>query len=83
MKEPKSILAIGVIAAETEEEAKYLAGPLELMWARMATGSSDLSFPTREEASKYVYTPQEEAARQYNKGRFVIGSAANVAENLK
>ncbi|MED3728972.1 hypothetical protein ABEY69_01485 [Priestia filamentosa] len=46
MKEPKSILAIGVIAAETEEEAVYLAGPLELMWARMATGSSDLSFPT-------------------------------------
>ena len=82
-KEPKSILAIGVIAAETEEEAKYLAGPLELMWARMATGSRDLSFPTLEEASKYVYTPQEEAARQHNKDRFVIGSAANVAEKLK
>ena len=82
-KEPRSILAIGVIAAETEEEAKYLAGPLELMWARMATGSRDLSFPTLEEASKYVYTPQEEAARQHNKDRFVIGSAANVAEKLK
>jgi len=36
MNEPKSILAIGIITAETEEEAKYLAGPLELMWARMA-----------------------------------------------
>jgi alkanesulfonate monooxygenase SsuD/methylene tetrahydromethanopterin reductase-like flavin-dependent oxidoreductase (luciferase family) len=46
------------------------------------TGSSDLSFPTLEEASKYVYTAQEEA-RQYNKDRFVIGSAANVAERLK
>jgi luciferase family oxidoreductase group 1 len=83
MKEPNSILAIGVITAETEEEAKYLAGPLELTWARMATGSRDLSFPTLEEASKYVYTPQEEAARQYNKDRFVIGNAANVAEKLK
>lgn len=82
MNEPKSMLAIGVITAETEEEAKYLAGPLELMWARMATGSRNLSFPTLEEASKYVYTPQEEAARQYNKDRFVIGSAANVAEKL-
>jgi luciferase family oxidoreductase group 1 len=83
MNEPKSILAIGVITAETEEEAKYLARPLELMWARMATGSSDLSFPTLEEASKYVYTPKEEAARQYNRDRFVIGSAANVAKKLK
>ncbi|PFE33452.1 hypothetical protein CN270_12385 [Priestia megaterium] len=43
MKELKSIL---VIATEAEEEAVYLAGPLELMSARMATGSSDLSFPT-------------------------------------
>ncbi|TCN28126.1 LLM class flavin-dependent oxidoreductase [Mesobacillus foraminis] len=83
MNEPKSMLAIGVITAETEEEAKYLAGPVELMWARMATGSRDLSFPTTEEASKYVYTPQEKEARQYNKDRFVIGSAANVAEKLK
>ncbi|RSL28691.1 hypothetical protein D7Z54_35305 [Salibacterium salarium] len=37
MKESKSILAIGVITAETEEEAKYIAGPVELMWARMRT----------------------------------------------
>jgi luciferase family oxidoreductase group 1 len=83
LNQPKSMLAIGVITAETEEEAKYLAGPVELMWARMATGSRDLSFPTMEEASKYVYTPQEEEARQYNKDRFVIGSVANVAEKLK
>jgi len=46
MKELKSILVIGVIATEAEEEAVYLAGSLELMWARMATGSGDLSFPT-------------------------------------
>ncbi len=32
------MLAIGVITAETEEEANYLAGPVELMWARMETG---------------------------------------------
>jgi len=83
MNEPKSMLAIGVITAETEEEANYLAGPVELMWTRMATGSRNLSFPTLEEASMHVYIPQEEEARQYNKDRFVIVSAANVAEKLK
>jgi hypothetical protein len=31
----------------------------------------------------HVYIPQEEEARQYNKDRFVIVSAANVAEKLK
>ncbi|RAS74572.1 LLM class flavin-dependent oxidoreductase [Priestia endophytica] len=83
MKEPKSILAIGVIAAETEEEAKYLAGPLELMWARMRTGSSNLSFPTLEEAKAHIYTPEEEAARNANKDRFVIGNVNDVAHQLR
>ncbi|HZG71393.1 MAG TPA: hypothetical protein VEY51_07615 [Chondromyces sp.] len=83
MNEPKKMLAIGVIKAETEEEAKYLTGPVGLMWTRMATGSRDLSFLTMEEANMYVYTSQEEEARQYSKDRFVIGSVANVAEKLK
>ncbi|RAS80284.1 LLM class flavin-dependent oxidoreductase [Priestia endophytica] len=83
MKEPKSILAIGVIAAETEEEAKYLSGPLELMWARMRTGSSNLSFPTLEEAEAHIYTPEEEAARNANKDRFVIGNVNDVAHQLR
>ncbi|RPK14803.1 LLM class flavin-dependent oxidoreductase [Priestia endophytica] len=82
-KEPKSILAIGVIAAETEEEAKYLAGPLGLMWARMRTGSSNLSFPTLEEAEVHIYTPEEEAARNANKDRFVIGNVNDVAHQLR
>ncbi|MFP5165761.1 hypothetical protein ACUUYQ_21475 [Bacillus halotolerans] len=54
MKELKSILAIGVIVGETEEEAKYLAGPEELSWARMSNGSSNLSFPTSEEAKVHI-----------------------------
>ncbi|MDG8483799.1 hypothetical protein OLA23_10520, partial [Streptococcus pneumoniae] len=83
MKEPKSILAIGVIVGETEEEAKYLAGPAELSWARMSTGSSNLSLPTLEEAKTHVYTPEEKAARNANKDRFVIGSVNEVAHQLR
>jgi luciferase family oxidoreductase group 1 len=83
MKEPKSILAIGVIVAETEEEAKYLAGPVELTWARMRTGSSNLSFPTLEEAESHIYTPEEKEARDANKDRFVIGSVNDVAVQLR
>ncbi|MGX9292282.1 hypothetical protein ACSLGF_14010 [Bacillus sp. A015] len=79
MKEPKSILAIGVIVRETEEEAKYLAGPAELSWARMSTGSSNLSLPTLGEAKTHIYTPEEKAARNANRDRFVIGSVNEVA----
>lgn len=83
MSEPKSILSIIVVVGETEEEAEYLAGPAELQWVRWGTGAFHLAPPTLEEASSYVYTVQEEAVRQENKGRFVIGNVENVAEKLR
>lgn len=83
LKEPQSILAIGVIVAKTEEEAKYLAGPVELMWARIGSGSSDISFPTVEEAYEHPYSPREEQTRLSNQARFVIGSVEQVAQKLR
>lgn len=80
--EPQSMLATIVITAETEEEAKYIAGPAELMWAQMSTGTRNLTFPTPEEAKNHTYTPHEELARERNKDRFVIGSVEQVAEHL-
>ncbi|WP_042350799.1 LLM class flavin-dependent oxidoreductase [Bacillus massiliigorillae] len=83
MKKPKSILSIIVITAETDEEAEYLAGPVELYWTRLSTGSRIFSFATPEEASKHVYSPAEKAAREDNKSRFVIGNVKKVAEKLR
>jgi len=81
--EPKSILAIIVIAAETEEEAKYLAGPAELQWVRWGTGQFQYAPPGLEEANAHVYTAREEAVRLENRGRFVIGSVENVEKQLR
>ncbi|MCM3512240.1 MsnO8 family LLM class oxidoreductase [Carnobacterium inhibens] len=67
MKEPKSILAIPVITAETEEEAHYLSGPLELMWTRMFMGSADISFPSLAEAESHTYTLEEKRIRAQNR----------------
>lgn len=83
LNKPKSILSIIVITAETEEEAHYLAGPVELYWTRLYTGSRIFSFATAEEAKDYVYSPTEEAARQQNKSRFIIGDVKTVAEKLR
>lgn len=83
MPEPKSILAIIVVTAETEKEATYLAGPAELQWVRWGTGQFQLAPPTLEEASAHVYTAQEKAVRQENEGRFVIGSVENVEKRLR
>lgn len=82
LNEPQSMLATIVITAETEEEARYIAGPAELMWAQMSTGTRNLTFPTPEEAKNHAYTPHEELARERNKERFVIGNVGQVAEQL-
>lgn len=83
MQEPYSILSIIVIAADTEEEARHLAGPAELQWARWGTGTYKLPPPTLEEAASHRYSPAEEAAREESRGRFVIGSRAQVGERLR
>ncbi|QQK78969.1 LLM class flavin-dependent oxidoreductase [Salicibibacter cibi] len=83
LQEPKSALAIIVIAADSEEEAEYLAGPAELQWVRWGTGQFTHAPPTLEEAENHVYTPQEEKIRQENRGRFVIGSVEDVAKKLR
>lgn len=83
MKEPKSILSIIVVTAETDEEAAYLAGPVELYWTRLSTGNASLPFPSLEEARSHVYSPAEEAARRENKDRYIVGNVKSVAERLR
>ncbi|MDQ1005344.1 alkanesulfonate monooxygenase SsuD/methylene tetrahydromethanopterin reductase-like flavin-dependent oxidoreductase (luciferase family) [Neobacillus niacini] len=83
LKEPKSILSIPVITAETEEEAKYLAGPMELLWARMGTGSSNLAIVSPEAAANHKYTNAERAAYNKNKKRYIIGDIKTVAQKLR
>jgi len=80
---PKSILSTIVICAETDEEARDLARPAELQWARWGTGSFHLPPPTLDEARSHIYSPAEEAAYQANKGRFIIGSVKKVEERLR
>ncbi|WP_148359677.1 LLM class flavin-dependent oxidoreductase [Peribacillus simplex] len=82
LSEPKSMFSIMVIAAETDEEAEFIAGPAELMWAQMSMGKTNFSFPSPTKAKNHIYTLAEESARERNKARFVIGSAETVAEKL-
>ncbi|WP_433581118.1 LLM class flavin-dependent oxidoreductase [Paenibacillus amylolyticus] len=81
--EPKAILTVTLITAETEEEAQYLAGPIELYNARIRTGNMYLPFPTLKEASEHVYSDDEEYARKLNKSNLIVGSIATISEKLR
>ena len=80
--EPCSMLSIGAFAAETTEEAQYLAAPALLMWTMLATGKKITAYPTLKEANNYPYTLQEAAIRDQQRDKFVIGTAGEVAERL-
>ena len=60
LSEPKVNIAVQVLCAETEEEAKRLAASRNLVRLRIVTGRRS-GVPPVEEALAYPYTPQERA----------------------
>ncbi|MEC0236144.1 hypothetical protein P4H71_17620 [Paenibacillus kribbensis] len=85
MSVPRSIVSTIVITAETDDEAKYLAAPLELLWARMYAGTlmQGQPFPSLEEAHSHVYSLAEKEARKENRNRFIIGGIKTVSDQLR
>ncbi len=83
LSEPKSILSIIVVTAETDEEALQLAELAILYWVMLMTGkitpnSSLASF----EQQDYKYSAAELVVRKQVLQKFVIGSPGKVAEQL-
>jgi luciferase family oxidoreductase group 1 len=79
---PHSILAIGVLCAETDEQAEELALMVDLAYLRRHTGQP-APLPTLAEAKAYPFTELErEQARAY-RGRQIIGSPQIVRERIE
>ncbi|VCU71339.1 Limonene 1,2-monooxygenase [Pigmentiphaga humi] len=72
--EPRAILAVSAICAPEEDEAERLAATADLSMMRTRTGRTRHPLPSVEEALAYVYQPEEEALRQYNRTRIHIGT---------
>ncbi|WP_237262308.1 LLM class flavin-dependent oxidoreductase [Sporosarcina ureae] len=83
LSEPKGILALIVVCAETEERAHQLALPAQLQWARWGTGNYKLPPPSLEEAISHSFSPAEESVTKENEGRFVIGTPSQVKKQLE
>ena len=79
---PGAILAVAVIAAETDAEAERLAAPMELNRLRRDRGEY-WPLPSVEEALAYAYTDAERAAIARNRSRLFVGSPATVMAKLE
>ena len=74
---PHGILAVAVVAAETDAEAERLASSMDLNRLRRDRGQY-LPLPSVEEALAYPYTDSERASIARNRSRLFVGSPATV-----
>jgi luciferase family oxidoreductase group 1 len=81
LDEPRVMIAVGVICAETDEHARWLAGPSRLSFSRLRSGRPG-KFPTPEEAAAHDFTPDEEAVISSIAKGHIFGSPETVRERL-
>jgi luciferase family oxidoreductase group 1 len=81
LAEPRAMVAVSVICADTDERAQWLSGPAALSFLRLRAGCPEpLASP--DEAAAYPYTGQE---RQFASERFAgqaVGSPETVRRQL-
>lgn len=82
LREPRTIIATGVMCAETEERVEELVASMTLAMVRMRSGRSG-PLPSPEEALAYTYTPGELALAQSMRTRRIFGTPAKVKAQLE
>jgi luciferase family oxidoreductase group 1 len=79
---PYAILAVAVVAAETDAEAERLAASMDLNRLLRDRGQYR-PLPSIEEAQAYPYTDADRAAIARNRSRLFVGSPSTVMQKLE
>jgi luciferase family oxidoreductase group 1 len=79
---PYAILAVAVVAAETDDEAERLAASMDLNRLLRDRGQYR-PLPSIEEAQAYPYTEADRGAIARNRSRLFVGSPATVMQKLE
>ncbi|MCB9618701.1 MAG: LLM class flavin-dependent oxidoreductase [Sandaracinus sp.] len=78
---PHAIVAVAVLCAPTDDEARRLSQSMALAYARLVRGAPT-PIPTVEEALSHAWTPAERAAAESFMSSHVIGSPDRVRDAL-
>jgi len=79
---PHALIAVSVVCAPTEEEARWLARPGELAFLRLRQGRPG-RFPSPEEAAAHELTPAEEHLLASRTSGQLTGDPSQVADGLR
>ena len=82
LSEPRVIVCIAAIAAETPEFAEELAATIDLWRLRIRHGV-DLPVPSRDEARAYPYTEYDREEIAYNRRRLALGAPRAVRDRIE
>ncbi len=80
--EPRVILCVAAIAADTPEQAEDLASTIDLWRLRIRHGV-DLPVPSRAESRAYPYTAYDRDEIAHNRQRLVLGAPRAVRERIE
>jgi len=81
LDEPYAMVAVSVICAESDERAEWLASSGKLSFVRLRTGHPG-RFPSPEEASAHVYSPEEQLVLSSRAAGQIVGGPDTVRQQL-
>ncbi|AYG78218.1 hypothetical protein DWB77_00325 [Streptomyces hundungensis] len=81
-EQPRVLTCVEVICAETEQEAAWRAGPMDVVKAGLLKGLSDIPFPTPADAAAHPFTPEERQALAGFRAQQACGTPETVVRRL-
>jgi luciferase family oxidoreductase group 1 len=82
LSEPYAKVAVNAVCADTDEQARFLAGPASLAFLKLRQGRPE-PLATPEEAAAYPYTDQERAFAEDRFADQAVGSPQTVRHQLE
>ncbi|MCJ1676356.1 MsnO8 family LLM class oxidoreductase [Streptomyces sp. APSN-46.1] len=79
---PRVLLCVEAVCAETEEEANWRVGPMNVVKAGLLKGSSQTPFPTPAEAATHPFTAEERQALAGFRAQQAVGTPKTVVHRL-
>ncbi|MBO8191017.1 LLM class flavin-dependent oxidoreductase [Streptomyces oryzae] len=81
-EQPRVLVCVETVCAETEEEAAWLAGPMDVVKAGLLKGASEVPFPTPEQAAAHPFTAEERQALAGFRAQQATGRPETVVHRL-
>ncbi|MGI5346882.1 LLM class flavin-dependent oxidoreductase [Streptomyces sp. CA-250714] len=80
--QPRVLVCVETVCAETEEEAAWRTGPMDVIKAGLLKGASEIPFPTPAQAAAHTFTAQERQALDAFRAQQASGTPEAVLDRL-